>query len=71
MRRDWILDVLADLKAFAATNELPVLAGQLDDAAIVAATEIAALQERTLANLNEEDRSIRTNSGGPGAGRYA
>lgn len=46
MRSDWILDVLTDLKTFATANDLPVLAEQLDDTAIVALAEIAALHDR-------------------------
>lgn len=45
MRSDWILDVLADLKAFAQCNDLPALAEQIDDTALVALAEIAALTE--------------------------
>ena len=45
MRNNWIIDVLADLKAFAVSNELPKLAEQLDDAAIIAMTEIAVAGE--------------------------
>ena len=41
MQYDWILDVLVDLKAFAANNGLTVLAEQLDDTSLVAASEIA------------------------------
>lgn len=50
MRSDWILDVLTDLKTFATANDLSVLAEQLDDTAIVALAEIAALHERTQSN---------------------
>lgn len=41
-KNDWILDVLADLKAFAAANGLAALAEQLDDTTLVAAAELAA-----------------------------
>ncbi len=44
MANDWILDVLSDLKAFAAENGLLALADQLDEAALVAATEISSLE---------------------------
>ena len=60
MRSDWILDVLTDLKTFATANELPVLAEQLDDTAIVALAEIAALHERTQSKSHGEEH----NSGG-------
>ena len=46
MQTDWILDVLADLKTFAMSNDLPVLAEQLDDTALVAMAEIATREER-------------------------
>ncbi len=42
MPNDWIIDVLTDLKAFAGKNGLPVLADELDDAILVAMTEIAS-----------------------------
>ena len=41
MSHDWILDVLADLKAYARKNDLRALAEQLDDAAHVAVVELA------------------------------
>lgn len=55
MRSDWILDVLTDLKTFANANDLPVLAEQLDDTAIVALAEIAAMHERTQNEPNAEE----------------
>jgi hypothetical protein len=49
MRNDWILDVLADLKAFARDNGLRELAEQLDDAQLVAGEEISrAARSRSL-----------------------
>lgn len=45
MRSDWILDVLADLRAFAQANDLPRLAEQLDDTALIATAEIAMKNE--------------------------
>jgi len=46
MANDWIIDVLADLKAYATKNGLSALAAQLDDASLVAAAEIASLEGR-------------------------
>lgn len=46
MRSDWILDVLADLKAFALSADMQVLAEQLDDTALVALAEIASREKR-------------------------
>ena len=44
MAHDWILDVLADLKTYANKNGLSALAGELDDATLIAATEIASVE---------------------------
>lgn len=41
MAKDWIIDVLGDLRAFANDNDLPSLAHQLDEAVVVASVEIA------------------------------
>lgn len=41
MSKSWLLDVLADLKSFAAQNDLPIVAAQLDDLVVVAMAEIA------------------------------
>jgi hypothetical protein len=40
MGHDWIIDVLADLKSFASTNDLPLLALQLEETALLASAEI-------------------------------
>jgi hypothetical protein len=68
MRSDWILDVLADLKAFALSSNLPALAEQLDDTALMALAEIAALEERMHSAANGQDRPDGTHTGGVGAG---
>lgn len=67
MRSDWMLDVLADLKTFALSIDLPVLAEQLDDTAIVAMAEIAALEERTQTRTHGHDTSTGVHSGELGA----
>jgi hypothetical protein len=41
MSHNWILDVLADLKAYARKNDLTALAEQLDDTRHVAVAELA------------------------------
>ena len=64
MAQDWILDVLFDLKTFARDNEMPALAEQLDDTAIVAMSEIAALRDRQNAYLTRGDATIGTYLGG-------
>ncbi|WP_343080945.1 hypothetical protein [Ostreiculturibacter nitratireducens] len=49
----WILDVLDDLRSFAAANGLPDLAERLDDASLLAAEEIAQLSEKPPARQTE------------------
>lgn len=39
MPNEWIIDVLGDLRAFAADNDMPGLADQIDEALHVAAVE--------------------------------
>lgn len=45
MGRDWIIDVLADLRSFARDNDLPMLTAQLEEAGLVAEVEIASHRE--------------------------
>lgn len=55
MGQKWIIDVIADLRAFADQNGLPLLAHQLGVTATVAQSEIATMLEGTprAANVNE------------------
>jgi hypothetical protein len=41
MTNDWIIDVLADLKKFSASNHLGRLAEQIDDTIMIASNELA------------------------------
>ncbi|MEL6167327.1 MAG: hypothetical protein AAFR35_01460 [Pseudomonadota bacterium] len=52
MSNDWILDVIADLEAFAHKNNLPALADTLGDTALVAATEIASVSTRSRGSVD-------------------
>jgi len=45
MAKEWILDVLVDLKAFSRHNGLTALAEQLDDTILVAAAHLASLEK--------------------------
>ena len=45
MSKEWIIDVLGDLRGFARANAMPVLADQLEEALVVAALEIAPSPE--------------------------
>ncbi len=44
MRREWIIDVLADLKAFAEHNGMDATAAGLEDASLVALAEISSIE---------------------------
>lgn len=46
MGNDWIIDVLADVRTFARRNDMPQLCAQLDEAMLVAATEVSDLRQR-------------------------
>ena len=45
MSTTWILDVLADLRTFAKSNDLPVLADYLGDTTVVAMAELASKED--------------------------
>ena len=62
MGQEWILDVLADIRRFAVNNRMPQLAEQLDDALMVATTEMAsnansAGQELGLASVTNAEQT--------------
>jgi hypothetical protein len=66
-QHDWILDVLADLKAFALSADLTNLAEQLDDTALIALAEIASVEEGIKRHAHAQDADIGTHTGGFGA----
>lgn len=45
MTNDWMIDVLADLRKFAEKQSMLDLAEHLDDAILVAATELRAIEK--------------------------
>jgi hypothetical protein len=59
MKHDWILDVLTDLRTFSRENDLLTLAAQLEDTQMVAAIEIASVNERCTFDAAEQDKSDR------------
>lgn len=67
MRSEWILDVLSDLKTYALSSDLPQLAEHLDDAALVALTEIASHEERLQGQRDGAEISTGIYPGGIGA----
>lgn len=60
MSNNWILDVLTDLRSFARQNGYPVLADQLDDTLLVAATELEQKQTATRQMAVANDGEIGT-----------
>jgi len=68
MGQKWIIDVLADLHAFADQNGLPLLAHQLDVTACVAKAEIASVFEGAPRAANGNERELASPLGGTGTG---
>ncbi|TFL19413.1 hypothetical protein [Jannaschia formosa] len=54
MSKDWIIEVLGDLRGFATMNELPNLAAQLEESIIVAIAEVTQ-SEPALARAGMHD----------------
>ncbi|MCF6304871.1 MAG: hypothetical protein L3J33_05825 [Rhodobacteraceae bacterium] len=48
MDKDWIIDVLADIRAFALEGKMMALSEHLDDAILLAATELERVSIREL-----------------------
>lgn len=71
MQSDWILDVLADLRTFALSRDLPLLAEHLDDTALIALAEIATLQERNSGGAHGYNTKARGHIGDAGASELA
>lgn len=71
MGNDWIIDVLADLKSFAKANDLPALAGQLDETVLVASTEIGYTSGNPSTLIRGECAANRQVSAGIGASKHA
>lgn len=66
MQNDWVVNVLADLKAFAQSNGLDRLAEHLDDTMMVAVAEISKSTGHKLDGTRdhvEEPRAARLVSG--------
>ncbi|GIT91267.1 hypothetical protein JANAI62_17230 [Jannaschia pagri] len=61
MSKNWIIEVLGDLRGFAVMNDLPTLADQLEEAIVVAIAEIPP----------EDTASAGAGPNGAEAGRFA
>lgn len=71
MKNDWIIDVLTDLRAFADKNGLSELARQLDEAALVAAAEIASTEILVSSTAHWDVAHVGSVRGTHGEGRDA
>lgn len=71
MHSDWILDVLADLRTYALSRDLPLLAEHLDDTALIALAEIAAIQERNSGEAHGQITHSRSHIRNVGASELA
>ena len=71
MTNDWILDVLADLKAFADTNGLGALSLQLDQTANIAAAEISSRAIRVQTEAYGDTDHDKPSTGGFGRHQHA
>jgi hypothetical protein len=71
MGHQWIINVLADLRAFAQTNGMPQLAAGLDDVARQAIVEIGVSGERAPLRVVGDDTETRFIPRAVGAGRRA
>ncbi len=55
--KDWIIDVLADIRAFALDSNMMALSEHLDDAIILAATELGRVSQRELVLDGHRDKA--------------
>jgi hypothetical protein len=62
MEHDWILDVLADLRNYASRNDLPALAEQLQETALLAAVEISSVESGDGSGMKDDARRFRNHS---------
>jgi len=62
----WIIDVLADLKSFAQSNGLVLLADHLEQTASVATAEIAATSEGAMHAQSHDEKQTGQLSTGTG-----
>ncbi len=69
MGHHWIIDVLADLQAYAQRNGLPALARQLEDTGLLANVEIASLLDEPATRVSGEVIETRRFLERSGAGR--
>ncbi len=71
MAHDWVFDVLTDLKHYAMKNRLSALQAQLEQAALVAAVEIASAEGKGPQAAITDGTGLRDGHRYNQAGRYA
>lgn len=64
MRNEWIIDVLADLKAYAEHNGMAATAAGLEDALLVALAEISSLQSHGRVGEAQAGQSVHARDAG-------
>ncbi len=70
-QNEWILDVLSDLNAFAVANGLTALAEQLDDTRLIAAAEIASMNDEARAPADGNRTRFESDPEGFGKHQHA
>ena len=70
-KNDWILDVLADLKTFASNNELFAISEQLNDAMLIAVSELASQKQEVCAPDYGTAKPIEPDFGSSGCHEHA
>ena len=71
MAHEWVFDVLTDLKLYAMKNRLTALHAQLDQAALVAAVEIASAEGKGPLAAITDGTGLRDGHRHDPAGRHA
>ena len=71
MTNEWMIDVLADLRAFAAKRAMLDLAEHLDDAILVAAVEIREHGRGRVVSVEVNDAKTGNISGTVGNNQYS
>lgn len=62
MQNEWLLDVLSDLKSFAAANGLPKLTAQLDQTRAVAVIEMSSCQMVANGMMRTDEKRAESDS---------
>lgn len=69
-QKHWMLDVIVDLRAFAAANDLGALADHLDETLVIATVELASLNDTAGARTNGEQNKFGQDPKDTGGHQY-